>query len=113
MPQVRDQIQAYSEKGAPVAAVIVEPIQAEGGDNYASADFFRQLQAITKEVSSQSEKLEQDNKCRYLIHLIKDRPRQRVSSNALLIGTSIHKLFLVYCTFYERVYFSLFSNVCQ
>ena len=38
------------EKKAPVAAVIVEPIQAEGGDNHASTDFFCKLQAITKKV---------------------------------------------------------------
>ncbi|RDA83718.1 hypothetical protein CP532_0226 [Ophiocordyceps camponoti-leonardi (nom. inval.)] len=32
----------------PVAAVIVEPIQSEGGDNHASADFFRKLRALTR-----------------------------------------------------------------
>jgi 4-aminobutyrate aminotransferase/(S)-3-amino-2-methylpropionate transaminase len=32
----------------PVAGIIVEPIQSEGGDNHASADFFQKLQAITK-----------------------------------------------------------------
>jgi 4-aminobutyrate aminotransferase/(S)-3-amino-2-methylpropionate transaminase len=32
----------------PVAAVIVEPIQAEGGDNHASPSFFRRLREITK-----------------------------------------------------------------
>ena len=31
-----------------VVAVIVEPMQAEGGDNHASADFFRKLRALTK-----------------------------------------------------------------
>lgn len=30
-----------------VAAVIVEPIQGEGGDNHASADFFRKLRQLT------------------------------------------------------------------
>lgn len=30
----------------PVAAVVVEPIQSEGGDNHASPDFFRKLQSI-------------------------------------------------------------------
>ncbi|GAA5796204.1 hypothetical protein HPULCUR_001574 [Helicostylum pulchrum] len=29
-----------------VAAVVIEPIQSEGGDNHASPDFFRKLQAI-------------------------------------------------------------------
>lgn len=32
----------------PVAGVIVEPIQGEGGDNSASPRFFRELRAITK-----------------------------------------------------------------
>lgn len=32
----------------PVAAVVVEPIQSEGGDNHASPDFFRGLREITK-----------------------------------------------------------------
>ncbi|SPN98388.1 probable 4-aminobutyrate transaminase [Cephalotrichum gorgonifer] len=30
------------------AAVIVEPIQSEGGDNHASPDFFRRLRAVTR-----------------------------------------------------------------
>lgn len=34
------------DAGCPVAAMIVEPIQAEGGDNHASADFFRKLRDI-------------------------------------------------------------------
>eukprot|EP01098_Paradermamoeba_levis_P003627 TRINITY_DN1627_c0_g1_i1.p1 TRINITY_DN1627_c0_g1~~TRINITY_DN1627_c0_g1_i1.p1 ORF type:complete len:521 (-),score=166.28 TRINITY_DN1627_c0_g1_i1:108-1592(-) len=33
----------------PVAGLIVEPIQAEGGDNYASPYFFQQLRKITKD----------------------------------------------------------------
>jgi 4-aminobutyrate aminotransferase/(S)-3-amino-2-methylpropionate transaminase len=33
---------------APPAAVVVEPIQSEGGDNHASASFFRGLRALTK-----------------------------------------------------------------
>ena len=33
---------------SPVAAVIVEPIQSEGGDNHASSAFFRGLRDITK-----------------------------------------------------------------
>jgi glutamate-1-semialdehyde aminotransferase len=32
-----------------VVGLIVEPIQAEGGDNHASPHFFRQLRAITKQ----------------------------------------------------------------
>ncbi|RKK67959.1 4-aminobutyrate aminotransferase [Fusarium oxysporum] len=33
----------------PVAAIIVEPIQSEGGDNHASPEFFKSLQQITKD----------------------------------------------------------------
>ncbi|XP_066588774.1 4-aminobutyrate aminotransferase, mitochondrial [Prorops nasuta] len=36
------------EKKVPVAGVIIEPIQAEGGDNHASPEFFQQLQRIIK-----------------------------------------------------------------
>ncbi|PHH79039.1 hypothetical protein CDD80_5753 [Ophiocordyceps camponoti-rufipedis] len=32
----------------PVAAVVIEPIQSEGGDNHASPDFFRKLRALTR-----------------------------------------------------------------
>lgn len=32
----------------PVCAVVVEPIQSEGGDNHASPEFFRALQEVTK-----------------------------------------------------------------
>ena len=32
----------------PPAAVVVEPVQSEGGDNHASPEFFRKLQEITK-----------------------------------------------------------------
>jgi len=34
----------------PVAGMIVEPIQAEGGDNWASPRFFQGLRKITKEL---------------------------------------------------------------
>lgn len=46
---VREQIKMYNERGRHVAAAIVEPIQAEGGDNYATPYFFRELQKILKE----------------------------------------------------------------
>jgi 4-aminobutyrate aminotransferase/(S)-3-amino-2-methylpropionate transaminase len=36
------------KRHSPVAAVIVEPIQSEGGDNHASPAFFRGLRDITK-----------------------------------------------------------------
>uniref|UniRef100_A0A6P7FJJ9 (S)-3-amino-2-methylpropionate transaminase n=1 Tax=Diabrotica virgifera virgifera TaxID=50390 RepID=A0A6P7FJJ9_DIAVI len=37
------------KKCAPVAGVIIEPIQSEGGDNHASAEFFKDLQQICKD----------------------------------------------------------------
>lgn len=37
-----------TEWHAPPAAVVVEPIQSEGGDNHASPNFFRGLRALTK-----------------------------------------------------------------
>jgi 4-aminobutyrate aminotransferase-like enzyme len=36
------------DRHCPVAAVIVEPIQSEGGDNHASPSFFQGLRDITK-----------------------------------------------------------------
>lgn len=50
-PQVEDKIEEYSRKDSPVAGVIVEPIQSEGGDNFASAEFFQGLRDITNRVS--------------------------------------------------------------
>ncbi|CAO3651757.1 unnamed protein product [Cunninghamella echinulata] len=37
-----------SNNKQPIAAIIVEPIQSEGGDNHASPAYFRQLQALCK-----------------------------------------------------------------
>ncbi|XP_015603154.1 4-aminobutyrate aminotransferase, mitochondrial [Cephus cinctus] len=37
-----------SNSTSPVAGIIVEPIQCEGGDKHASPEFFQQLQCITK-----------------------------------------------------------------
>ena len=48
--KVRNKISEYSAKGKPVAMAIVEPIQGEGGDRYASAYFFTELQKILKKV---------------------------------------------------------------
>ncbi|CAH1795449.1 unnamed protein product [Owenia fusiformis] len=47
--QVCDLIEKYNKKGRHVVGVAVEPIQAEGGDNYASPEFFRALQRICKQ----------------------------------------------------------------
>lgn len=37
-----------NEKKCPVAGIVIEPIQSEGGDNYGSPYFFQQLQALAK-----------------------------------------------------------------
>lgn len=39
-----------NKAGKPVAGIIAEPIQGEGGDNHASVDFFRSLRNIAKEL---------------------------------------------------------------
>ena len=44
-PQTRAKIAEYADK-APVAALIVEPVQAEGGDRHAPASFFRGLRQL-------------------------------------------------------------------
>lgn len=44
-----DEVERILDTNAkPVAAVVVEPIQSEGGDNHASASFFRKLRALTE-----------------------------------------------------------------
>ncbi|OAD55637.1 4-aminobutyrate aminotransferase, mitochondrial [Eufriesea mexicana] len=48
--QVEDLIEQY-EKTMPVAGIIVEAIQCEGGDRHASPDFFQSLQNICKRKS--------------------------------------------------------------
>jgi len=45
LAEVEHLIQNYH---VPPCAVIVEPIQSEGGDNHASPDFFRKLRALTR-----------------------------------------------------------------
>jgi len=47
-------LEKWSARGSPVAGVVVEPIQGEGGDNMASADFFQGLRDITIKVSGSS-----------------------------------------------------------
>ncbi len=50
LKSVAEQIDFYNnEKKRPVAAMIVEPIQSEGGDNMASPFFFQSLQKLAKE----------------------------------------------------------------
>uniref|UniRef100_A0A1Q3G538 (S)-3-amino-2-methylpropionate transaminase n=1 Tax=Culex tarsalis TaxID=7177 RepID=A0A1Q3G538_CULTA len=48
LAEVEELIEAYKKKGIPVAGIIVEPIQSEGGDNEASPEFFQNLQKIAK-----------------------------------------------------------------
>lgn len=50
MQQVEYLIEQQKKKGKPVAGIIVEPIQSEGGDNHASKEFFQELQKITRKV---------------------------------------------------------------
>ncbi|KAG6457400.1 4-aminobutyrate aminotransferase, mitochondrial [Manduca sexta] len=49
LEQVADVIEKYNKKDIPVAGIIVEPIQSEGGDYEASPEFFKELQKISKE----------------------------------------------------------------
>ncbi|KAL0893878.1 hypothetical protein ABMA27_013982 [Loxostege sticticalis] len=49
LEQVADIIETYKKKTNPVAGIIVEPIQSEGGDYEASPQFFQNLQKICKE----------------------------------------------------------------
>merc|ERR1712128_318214 len=46
--RVEELIEQATKGGEPVAGVISEPIQAEGGDNHASDSFFRGVAAICK-----------------------------------------------------------------
>lgn len=50
--QVEDLIVKWRQRGKPVAGIVIEPIQAEGGDNHASADFFRNLRNIARKVQN-------------------------------------------------------------
>ncbi|KAM3963432.1 4-aminobutyrate aminotransferase [Aphomia sociella] len=49
LEQVADIIEQYKKKPNPVAGIIVEPIQSEGGDYEGSPAFFQNLQKICKE----------------------------------------------------------------
>ncbi|XP_003738558.1 4-aminobutyrate aminotransferase, mitochondrial [Galendromus occidentalis] len=48
LAHVEELIEEWSKKGSPVAGLIVEPIQGEGGDNRASDEFFRALKDLTE-----------------------------------------------------------------
>lgn len=46
---VLDLIDKWSAQNKPVAGIIIEPIQGEGGDNEASVNFFKQLRQLCKD----------------------------------------------------------------
>lgn len=46
LAEVEDLIVSYGKNNNPVAGIIIEPIQSEGGDNEASPAFFQRLQKI-------------------------------------------------------------------
>ena len=46
LEQVRSIIKERKEQGRPVAGLIIEPIQSEGGDRSASDEFYRTLRQI-------------------------------------------------------------------
>ncbi|KAK6637950.1 hypothetical protein RUM44_008373 [Polyplax serrata] len=48
LAEVEDLVVQYKNKGIPVAGIVCEPIQAEGGDNEASPYFFQEMQRICK-----------------------------------------------------------------
>ncbi|XP_053687953.1 4-aminobutyrate aminotransferase, mitochondrial [Sabethes cyaneus] len=52
LAEVEQLIENYAKKGIPVAGIIVEPIQSEGGDNEASPEFFQNLQKLAKKHGS-------------------------------------------------------------
>jgi 4-aminobutyrate aminotransferase / (S)-3-amino-2-methylpropionate transaminase len=52
LEQVEHLIEKYKAAGNPVAGIIVEPIQSEGGDYEASPQFFQKLQRISKTVNN-------------------------------------------------------------
>lgn len=46
--RVEETIVEWAKRGKKVAALIVEPVQAEGGDNHASPSFFKALRTLTR-----------------------------------------------------------------
>nr|NVI72041.1 putative 4-aminobutyrate aminotransferase, mitochondrial-like protein [Cucujiformia] len=52
LAEVEHLFEKYKKKGIPVAGIVVEPIQSEGGDNEASPEFFQGLQDIAKKNSA-------------------------------------------------------------
>jgi 4-aminobutyrate aminotransferase/(S)-3-amino-2-methylpropionate transaminase len=50
LAEVEEEFERFNKAGKFVAGVVIEPVQAEGGDNHASPEFFQELQRITKKV---------------------------------------------------------------
>nr|CAH0101920.1 unnamed protein product [Daphnia galeata] len=48
LAEVEEEFERFNKAGKFVAGVVIEPVQAEGGDNHASPEFFQELQRITK-----------------------------------------------------------------
>jgi 4-aminobutyrate aminotransferase / (S)-3-amino-2-methylpropionate transaminase len=48
LAEVEQLIEDYAKKGRPVAGIVAEPIQAEGGDNEGSPEFFQGLQKVAR-----------------------------------------------------------------
>lgn len=52
LEETEDLLASWKNNGRPVAAVIIEPIQGEGGDRAATDDFFNKLGALCKKYES-------------------------------------------------------------
>ncbi|XP_046448564.1 4-aminobutyrate aminotransferase, mitochondrial-like [Daphnia pulex] len=48
LAEVEEEFERFNKSGRFVAGVVIEPVQAEGGDVHASPEFFQELQRITK-----------------------------------------------------------------
>nr|NVI72093.1 putative 4-aminobutyrate aminotransferase, mitochondrial-like protein [Cucujiformia] len=48
LTEVEELFDTYKRKCMPIAGIVTEPIQAEGGDNEASPQFFQEIQDIAK-----------------------------------------------------------------
>lgn len=48
LAHVQELMDQWKARGMPVAGVVIEPIQSEGGDNEASPEFFQELQRLCK-----------------------------------------------------------------
>ena len=53
MVTVEEQVEKQAKLGIPVAGIIIEPIQAEGGDNHGSKEFFQvcHMSNVNKQLS--------------------------------------------------------------